>query len=46
MMKSTSTMQEDYGPLGIIVPLSRGYMKSHTSKSSKEEVKSGRDGSR
>ena len=31
--KSTSTMQEAYGPLGIIIPFSREQKKNHMSKS-------------
>ena len=39
MTKSTSTTKEDYGPPGIIILFSRGYIKSHTSKSFKKMKK-------
>ena len=46
MKKSTSTMQEDYGPLRIIIPYSREWKKNHMSKSFRKAIKNGRDGSR
>ena len=46
-MKSTSTTQEDYGQLGIIILFLREYRKGHTQKVlPKKGILSGRRGNR